>query len=462
MRKVFVVAMREYQAAVKTKAFIVSLVLMPVMTIGSAALQTVLRGKKDIGDKHVAVVDYTHQLFPAIQKAADERNNKEIYSTEGLSDEIERDRSGGHVGTITAEEQSGEKAQTKPRFLFEEVNAGIADPLKVTLDLSERVRKLEIFGFFIIGKDAIEPGADLEQGAIAYYSNSPTYDDVQKWFGPKVNSRIQEIRFQKLNIDRKVVQEATKWIQVGNFNLVSVDESGNIKRAQKTNELASIFIPMGLMMLMFMVVMIGATPLMQSVLEEKTNRIAEVLLGSVPPFELMLGKLIGMVGVSLTIVTIYLVGAYLAIKRAGYADLFPRQIVWWFIVYQCLAVLMFGSVFIAIGSAVNDMREAQSLMTPVMLVVCSPMFVWFNVVREPSSTLSTVMSLFPPATPMLMTIRQAVPPGIPLWQPALGVALVLLTTIVIVFAAGRIFRVGILMQGKGPRLGEMLRWVISG
>jgi len=461
MRKVLVIAMREYQAAVKTKAFIISLVLMPVLMLGSIALQTVLRGKVDITDKHVAIVDYTGKLFPAIEAAAEQRNAKDIYASESLEDEIEFNRSGGRK-QISAAPETGEKKQTKPRFLFEEVKPDSEDPQKLSLELSNRVRKREIFAFVIISPNAIEPGDNPEHAGISYYSNSPTYDDIQKWLGPTLNSQVQEIRFQKLNIDRKVVQTATKWIPVGNFSLVSVDESGNIKKAQKTNELASIFIPMGLMMLMFMVIMIGATPLMQSVLEEKTNRIAEVLLGSVTPFQLMLGKLIGMVGVSLTIVTIYLIGAYMAIQRAGYSDFFPRQIVWWFVVYQCLAVLMFGSVFIAIGSAVNDMREAQSLMTPVMLVVCLPMFVWINVVREPSSTLSTVMSLFPPATPMLMVIRQSVPPGIPLWQPALGVGLVLLTTVIIVFAAGRIFRVGILMQGKGPKLGEMLRWVISG
>ncbi|UCC31708.1 MAG: hypothetical protein JSU86_05390, partial [Phycisphaerales bacterium] len=83
-------------------------------------------------------------------------------------------------------------------------------------------------------------------------------------------------------------------------------------------------------------------------------------------------------------------------------------------------------------------------------------------VKEPLATSSTVMSLFPPATPMLMILRQAVPPGVPLWQPLLGVALVILTTMACVFAAGRIFRVGILMQGKGANLGQMMRWALRG
>ena len=439
MRKMIVIAVREYQSAVKTKAFIISLVLMPVITLGSIAVQGFMRNKVDVTDKRVAVVDYSGRLFSAIEQAAAEREKSELFEGDG---ELRK--------------------QVRPRFVFERVEPESDDREKAAFSLSERVRNKEVFAFVIIGRSVIEPETDQANAVIEYHSNSPTYDDIQNWLSRPLNARIQELRFQNINIDPVVVQKATQRVWVENLGLVSIDPStGAIKKAEKTNELANIFIPMGMMMLMFMVVMIGASPLMQSVLEEKTNRIAEVLLGSITPFELMMGKLIGMVGVSLTIVTIYLVGAYMAVQRAGYASLFPRHVIWWFVVYQALAVTMFGSLFIAIGAAVNDMREAQNLMTPVMLIVVSPMFVWFSVVREPSSTLSTAMSFFPPATPMLMIIRQSVPPGIPIWQPALGVVLVLLTTLVCVFAAGRIFRVGILMQGKAPKLGEMARWVLS-
>jgi ABC-2 type transport system permease protein len=129
---------------------------------------------------------------------------------------------------------------------------------------------------------------------------------------------------------------------------------------------------------------------------------------------------------------------------------------------MALAVLMFGSIFIAIGASVTDMKEAQSMMGPLMLLLMSPMFVWFNVVREPNSTMALVLSLIPPMTPMLMIVRQSVPPGIPIWQPLTGIVLVLVATLICVFAAGRIFRVGMLMQGKGAKVSEMARWAIRG
>jgi ABC-2 type transport system permease protein len=97
-----------------------------------------------------------------------------------------------------------------------------------------------------------------------------------------------------------------------------------------------------------------------------------------------------------------------------------------------------------------------------MLLAMLPLFIIGNVMREPNSPVATGLSFFPFATPMLMIARQAVPPGLPWWQPAVGVVVVLATTVLCVYAAGRIFRVGILMQGKGARLGEMVRWVFRG
>jgi ABC-type Na+ efflux pump permease subunit len=176
----------------------------------------------------------------------------------------------------------------------------------------------------------------------------------------------------------------------------------------------------------------------------------------------MMGKLIGTVGVSLTLATLYMGGAFYALYQTGYGHLFPAHLVWWFVTFQCLAVLLYGSLFIAIGAAVSDLKESQNMLMPVMIIVVAPMFVWLNVIREPSATFSIVASLIPTATPMLMLMRQAVPPGVPLWQPLLGIVLVLATTGACVFVAGRIFRVGLLMQGKGASIGEMMRWVVRG
>ncbi len=440
MRKIIVVAVREYQAAVRTKAFIISLVALPLIWGGSIAAQVLLRDKVDTRDKRIAILDMSGQVFDAVVSAAEKRNVESIYSGDGEA-----------------------RKQTAPRILISRIEPSSDDIATATFKLSERVRKNEFMAFVVIGPDVLESEPKYpDRATVGYHSNMPTYDDIQKWLREPINDRIRELRLRAAQLDPTVVAQVTRRVAVQNLGLVDKDAQGNISKAEKTNEMANIFVPMGMMMLMVMVIMVGASPLMQSVLEEKTLRIAEVLLGSVPPFQLMLGKLLGMVGVSLTIATVYLTAAFVAVNQAGFGHFFPGHIVWWFVVFQAFAVLMFGSLFISVGAAVSDIKEAQSLMTPLMIIIMAPLFIWLNVVKEPTSSMALFASLFPPATPMLMTLRMAVPPGVPLWQPVLGLGLMIASTLVFVFAAGRIFRVGILMQGKGAKVTEMLRWVLHG
>ncbi|GIK17584.1 MAG: ABC transporter permease [Planctomycetota bacterium] len=448
-RKTIVIAVREYQAAIRTKTFIVSLILMPVFMGGSIGVQVLLRDKVDTTDKRIALVDCTGRLAGAILADAERRNNTDIFQGEGA-----------------------ERKQTQPRFVFESV-APPADLSPealqaLTLELSDRVRKRELFAFAIIPADAISRAASAAtpvttpSAGVAYHSNSPTYDDARRWLTGVLTKHTHEARLSDANVDTKLVMNALSPLRVDNLGLVSREVTGEIKAAEKTNELATFFIPFGLLMLMFMVVMISAQPLLQSVLEEKMQRIAEVLVACASPFELMMGKLLGTAGVSLTIVCVYLLGGLFAMERLGVAGLFPKHLIGWFILYQCLAVLMFGSMFSAVGAAVNDLKEAQNLVTPLMLVVVVPLFIWFNVVKEPNASFSVIASFFPFATPMLMIVRMAVPPGVPTWQPVVGALGVMMTTVACVFAAGRVFRIGILMQGKAPKLRELIGWMLHG
>ena len=125
---------------------------------------------------------------------------------------------------------------------------------------------------------------------------------------------------------------------------------------------------------------------------------------------------------------IYLSGAYSLATYNGYADaVTPMQIVW-FIVYLVMAMLIYGSLFIAIGAAATDLKDAQGMMTPVMMLFMLPMFVWLPVLRAPASTMAVVASLVPFATPMLMTLRLALKPGPAAWQIAASFVLTALTT----------------------------------
>lgn len=436
MGKIWQIALREYNAAVRSKAFIISIVLMPILMGGSILAQKLFAGQRDTTDKRIAVVDRTGQLAPVLVRAAEMRNQAEVF------------------------DESGRKV--RPAYQIDVAPPAEGDPLAQQLELSDRVRAKKLHGFLEIGPDVIAPGTDANAAAIRYHSENAALDDVREWLSVVLNNHIRSLRLEEADIDSAVVERVTQYMPVEGLGLVNRQASGEIRPAEKTSRDAAILVPIMVMMLMFMMVMMGAPPLMQSVLEEKMQRIAEVLLGSVRPFELMMGKLLGSVGVSLTVVAVYVIGAAVAADRLNMTDRVPFGLLPWFFAYQVLAIFMFGAIFIAIGAACNDLKEAQSLVTPVMIVVVFPMFVWISVVREPLSKFATVLSFVPTCTPMLMLLRQSASSAVPVWQPWAGLALVVAFTMLCVWAAGRIFRVGILMQGKPPKIADMIRWAIRG
>jgi ABC-2 type transport system permease protein len=456
MRKVFVIALRDYNAAVRTKGFLVGLVFLPLLMLGSFGLQWLLRDRVDTGAKHFAVIDRTagERIVVALQAAARVRNETQL-----------RDAAG---------------QQVKPEYVLERLappdGKEAADALR--LEQSQRVRRGELAGVIEIGPDVEEvapPEADQdnfdgpgprpafeERLSVRFQAHSHTAREFNHWLQHAVDDAVRERRFGDKTEAAKA-RERMRQVPVQPLGLSGRDpQTGDIKDGAEANPVASFLAPAILVMLMFMMIFVGASPLMQGVLEEKSQRIAEVLLGSVRPFPLMLGKLLGTVGVATTLGAVYLGGAYLAARHYGIAEHLPASLIAWFLVYETLGVLMFGSIFIAVGAACSSAQEAGPLMMPVMLVAMLPLFVMMNVIREPDGPLATGASLLPTAAPMLMVARLSVSPGLPLWQPLLGVLSVLLATVLCVWVAGRIFRVGLLAQGQGAGFREIMRWVWHG
>ena len=155
----------------------------------------------------------------------------------------------------------------------------------------------------------------------------------------------------------------------------------------------------------------------------------------------------------------YFAGGTYALIQLGRPDLINPALIAWFLVFLVCAALMFGSIFLALGSACSDLKDAQSMMQPAMILVLLAYLGSFIVMRAPDSPVAVGMSLFPTMTPFAMMLRMVVPPGPPFWQVGLGVALLIGSTIFLIWAGGRIFRVGLLMQGKAPNLPELMKWV---
>jgi ABC-2 type transport system permease protein len=432
------VAKRDYLATVRTKAFLVGLVAAPLLFGGSIIGLALFKDKPDIKDRRVAVVDATGVAAGAVIQAAQAKNAKEMFDkTTGL--------------------------QVAPRYVFEVVKADAGSESATRLALSDRVRSHELFAFFEIGADAIHPSAKDEAGRAGFYSNAGAMDFTFQWFTDPINEGLRRVRLGQLGIDQSHFEDLVAAVPVDTLSLVSRDEkTGQIQAAHKRGQLEGFLVPFALVMLLAMMVMVGASPMLSAVTEDKTQRVVEMLLGVATPFELMAGKVVGAVGVSLTSSAIYVVGGALTLLAMGMAGLVPLGILPWFYAYLVADMVMLCAMAAALGAACNTAQEAQSLAIVLLSPVIIPLCIMMPIMRQPNGVLATAVSLFPPFTPVLMLMRQAMPGGVPAWQPWVGGAGVLACTLGTAWAAARIFRVGILMQGKAPNVREILRWAWRG
>ena len=198
------------------------------------------------------------------------------------------------------------------------------------------------------------------------------------------------------------------WTNIEGMGLVSVDKkTGAQVEAEKTNEFQAFIVPYVLMIFMFMLVMMSAVPLLTAVMEEKTGKIAEVLLGTITPFQFMAGKVMGGLGISLTTAAIYVGAAIFTARSTGFESVIPYDILPWFFLYTVLFIIMVGTGMAALGATCNDNKDAQSIQFPAMLPVILPLFLILPVIQDPSGPLATTLSLIPPFTPSIMMIRLA-------------------------------------------------------
>jgi ABC-2 type transport system permease protein len=425
--KALIVALSEFATLTRSKAFLVGILLMPIFMGLALGVQKFTRNATDIKDRRFVVVDRTGALYPAIAAAAEEWNR----------------------GTTAT------GVQLAPRFLPSPAMFGEADE-HARAELSDRVRMDDIYAFAEIPADALDPAS---KGTIRYHSNHPSYRALPTWIANVVNREIMNQRFRQAAIDRALVTRLTKRTDIQELGLLQRDDNGQIRAAVAVDKVRTMAIPVGMMMILLFSLMSSAPQLLNSVIEEKMSRISEVLIGSVTPFELMMGKLIGSVAVSVLLAAVYIAGGAGVAHYMGYGDAVRMTDMVWLLLFLVMASFMFGAIFITIGAACSDLKDAQGMMTPAMLIMMLPWMTWFAILNAPDSPMSIGLSLFPTAAPFLMLLRIMIPPGPPVWQIVLAVVIAAVTTVAAVYAAGRIFRTGLLMQGKAATFGEMWKWV---
>jgi ABC-2 type transport system permease protein len=430
MSRILVVATTEFLTLVRTKAFIIGLLMMPAIVGLSIVFQVFAARQSDVDDHHFAVIDRTGVLYDALASAAEEHNARAI---------VDGVRKG-------------------PRFLPERVadQPGAGDVSAVVL--SDRVRHKSLFAFVDIPATVLDTTrTDADQ--ISYYTETPSYTALPQWLDATLEHEITAKRFQSSSIDPGAVSRLTRPTNLSTLGLFEQRADGTIVEARKVNQLQTFLLPFALMYLLFIALMTTAPQLLTAVVEEKMSRISEVLISSISPMQLLAGKLLGVSAISVLLALVYLGGGIYLSVTSGQFDLIRAPLVAWFLVYLLCAVLIYGSVFIAIGAMCSDLKDSQAMMQPIMILLMLPLLMSAVVLRAPSSTVAVAASLFPTATPFLMLVRLALTPPPPLWQLVLSIVLTVGTAAVLVWAAGRIFRVGLLMQGKPPNLPELLRWI---
>ncbi|MBL0307174.1 MAG: ABC transporter permease [Chitinophagaceae bacterium] len=420
MNKIWIIIKREYLTRVRKKTFIISTLLFPLLYLG------LIFGMGFIAEKskqnlHVAVIDSSGYFS---------------------NDAINKQNLADNSSVLTLVKSNTDKI--------------IADHNAEGYD-----------GYIIIPAINWKEGSD----SLFFKANKSYGSGSTAAVEAKLNRIWNEIKNDSLQIDteKQTILVKSK-LRVSARNIK--DENANVKTAEGIGYVAGFLI--------YFILLIYGSQVMMGVMEEKTNRIAEVIVSSVKPFQMMLGKILGIGLVALTqfflwiafVLIVYNVGKAsgagggMATEMVGsmqkmFASVNVPLILFCFGFYFLAGFFFYASLYGAIGSAVNeDMREAQSLSFPITMLVIISIALMTAAISDPTGPIAVWGSIIPFSSPIVMMARipYGVPGTVPVWQLALSMGLLILGFIFTVWFAGKIYRTGILMYGKKPSWKEMIRW----
>jgi ABC-2 type transport system permease protein len=408
------VARREYLERVRSKAFMVATVLGPII-LGGMMLIPALAARKAGGSLRVAVLDADGVLRQPVERAL-------ASITEG--------------GT--------------PRFLLRPAPSGPFAPARQ--QLQEQVLRGDLDGYLFL------PAGALDSSQAEFHGRS-----VSAVMEMRLLERALAEAFMRVRLTREGLDPSHLSLIMRDVDLKTMRLSDQGAREDRG---AGFLFSTVLLFAIYTSVFMWGQALMTSVIEEKTNRVVEVMVSSVSPETLLAGKMLGVGAAGLTqlmawATTVGLIGLYVGGSAAAGGARVPEVgagVLVAFVGFFLLGFFLYGSLYAAVGAAVNSMQEAQNLILPLLLPVIMAMMFFPMVLRSPDSTLSVALSLVPLMAPLIMFLRISVLMP-PLWQVALSVLLTLLAIWGVIWTAARIYRVGILMYGKRPTFPEIVRWV---
>ena len=427
MRKLFAVLKREYLQAVRKKMFIFMTLFFPVLMTGVMALPMMLMANSLTGKK-VAVIDGTGQLRDAFVKTP---------------------------ATAAKKPQN----ELPVDLAVEYIDAKAQDPAAVAKSYLSRLASREndkLDAVLVVPGDAF----DGETARMNLYSRAATDFITQQALGSAANRSITRHRLIARGIDPDSLDKLTRHVPVDS---VQLSRSGEQKKGGELNFL------MGFIMAALVIIpsLIYGLEIMRGIIAEKTDRVVEVLISSMSPRQLLIGKVTGVALVGLTQVTVWiLAGTTLATLLGTSAAMagvnvmqFLRPIVFLYVpVFFLLAYFTFVCIYAIGGAVCNSEKEAQQLIAPISMIMMLPWFLMFVIITNPDAKMSVAFSLSPVFGPITMFVRTLVSEP-PVWHILLSIAVSIATIVVFFWVTAKIFRVGILSYGKRPTIPELWRWL---
>lgn len=439
MSKTFAVLKREYLQAVRKKSFIILTLLMPVL-FGALIFIPALLMARTYERKTVVVVDGTGRLEAAITGA-----REELLTEEG--------------GTTNELEEAAAQTQLFDARYVDARGADVrevAEPYILSMRAKNVPDEEKADAVLTVPSGAFESSED----PMVYYSRASTDLIARERLGRLVNNEIQKARLIESGVPADQVDALLARVPLDGMQ---VTRSGEEKKGGELDFIVA-FMFAGLLLIPTLVY---GTEVMRSVLQEKTDRVVEILISSMKPMQLLTGKIVGLASVGLTQLLIWVsIAALLAVYAGGMmatADLnilrFLRpEIFVYFFLFFMLAYLTYVCVYAIGGAVCNSEKEAQQVVMPVMMLLMVPWFLMMPIIMNPDSKMSVGLSLFPLFAPITMFVRILVSEP-PLWQIALAIALSLATIYALFWVTAKVFRVGILSYGKRPTIPELIRWL---
>lgn len=434
MSKFWVILKREYVQVVKKKSFIIGIILTPILMGGFTLIPALLVRTKASTAEKLAVIDQSglnigQRFGKSLERYKLDDSITNYYKINNIF-EVEKDND----------------------IRFNEINDSLRQ-----LIIDKEIK------YFLV----IKPEAHLIDTNIFLVTNSDNFVTLNR-FERRLSDVLSSIRLDmsEINLEVDSILNLTKRI-----DLKTKDAKGESIPFMIKYFSAIIFVG-----IMFGMIFGYGQLVMRSVIEEKNSRIMEVLISSVTPFQLMLGKVMGLGAATFTQIAVWVIlgaGIY-SMKGAFEIDpsidriIFNPVIIIFFILYMISGYILFSTLFALIGSIVNTEKEAQSFIFPITMVMILPFMIGMYIIQEPNSTLSVTLSLIPFLTPNIMIMRiifiaptlteYSLASGI-IGEAILGFILIVISIIGMIWLTSKIFRIGILMYGKRPTLPEIIKWI---